>query len=87
MLSSIVIEAFKQLVYVPLYRLDGIYPSVQIHLIGNQDSPDHYSVYNKEVKVPLTLQFVFFWWISISFQNSFSKKFFRNIESFFFYKR
>ena len=35
------------------------------------------------LKVPLTLQFVFFWQISISFKKSFSKKIFRNIESFF----
>ena len=30
-------------------RLDGIYP-VQIHLIGIRNSPDDYSVRNKEVK-------------------------------------
>ena len=30
-------------------RLDGIHP-VEIHLIGNRDSPDHRSVRNKEVK-------------------------------------
>ena len=31
-------------------RLDGIYPSLQIHPIGIRNSPDHYSVRNKEVK-------------------------------------
>jgi len=31
------------------HQPDGIHP-VQIHLIGIQDSPDHRSVRNKEVK-------------------------------------
>ena len=37
-----------------------------------------------DLKVPLTLQFVFFWWISISVKNSFSKIFLEILNPFYF---
>ena len=44
--------AFEVTLHSSSARLDGIYP-VQIHLIGIRNSPDHYSVRNKEVTVSL----------------------------------
>ena len=41
--------AFEITLHSSSARQDGIYPSVQIHLIGIRNSPDHYSVHNKEV--------------------------------------
>ena len=41
--------AFEVTLHTSSARLDGIYP-MQIHLIGIWNSPDHYSVCDKEVK-------------------------------------
>ena len=46
--------AFEVTLHSSSARLNGIYP-VQIHLIGIRNSPDHYSVRNKEVKFILNL--------------------------------
>ena len=43
--------AFEVTLHSSSARLDGIYPSVQIQLIGIWNSPDHYSIRNEEVKV------------------------------------
>ena len=46
--------AFEVTLHSSSARLNGIYP-VQIHLIGIRNSPDHYSIRNKEVKFILNL--------------------------------
>ena len=49
--------AFEVTLHSSSARLDRIYP-VQIHLIGIRNSPDHYSVHNKEVKFSIWIYYL-----------------------------